>query len=239
MPYKKNNNKTSRKGKAVYRTKKRMPNIERQVNRILNKKVETKMLPIETDDTTWDGNTAGYVYSVSSLATQGVDNEQRIGDVVNSIGLQYKFLLTSNNISRDYWMRVIVYSSERSEFDDNADNFLIDTANTPKALTANDLSDILSSLNRKQMGKIYMDKTFSIVAKPQTGSGGTPNNAVAIKFAKYFKCYGTKRIFSTDASGESEKGNLRILYVLRAKEGTGAVDDFIFTQYTRYYYKDY
>lgn len=239
MPYKKNYNKNIRKGKKFNNPTKRVLNVKKIVEQTLMKKSETKMLPIERDDTTFDGNTAGIIYELSQLATQGTDNEQRIGDIVISTGLQLKFLLTSNNISRDYWMRVIVYNADRSEFTANTDNFLINTANEPKALTANDLSDILSSLNRKQLGRVLMDKTFSVVSKPQTGSGGTPNNAVAIKFSKFFKLPKTKRNFAVDSSGESERGNLRVLYVMRAKEGTGAADDFIFTQYSRYYYKDF
>lgn len=232
--YKKTNYKRKGKGRMPLSSSQAKA-VQRIATKSIIRKAETKMLPLEQSSIAIGPDDAGFLYTLSNLATQGVDNEQRIGDKVMSTGLQLKYRIANNNANRDYYVRCVVFKSDFGELDDSADSFLVDTANVAKTLTANDVDDILLSLNRKQMKVLY--DNVHIVSK--TGATAGPNRFLkpVIKFFKLKE----NRVFLTDTNGESQNNNIRFLIFVRdSVSGTVAAgNDIDFSLFSRYYYKDF
>lgn len=237
MPYARKTKKTTRKGKG----KPRMPRssyktVQKIVNRTLMKKSETKMFPLEVDATLIGPDDTGYLTTLSSVAS-GTDNENRNGDSIYATGCNIKYYFENQSSNPfNYLVRIVIFKSDKGQFNDNTDSFLLSTANEPLALTANDNLDIIRSLNKRQHGmKVLFDKVHKISSSTTTTTG---NQCV---FRNLFFKFKTKRYFTVDGNNESEYNNLRCLVVVRDAGGdtVSINNDIAFTLMSRYYYKDF
>lgn len=220
-----------------YQRKQKKTLSSKQIANIAKKAVlgvaETKMLPRENSVTIGADSTAAVFSNLSQLATQGTDNEQRVGDSVLSTGLQFVYSIGAKTEAVDYFVRVILIMADSGEFTSATDTILTDTANDPISPTANDDQDILRSLSRK-LFKVVYDKTHSI----HKSSGG---QGTSMLYRKNFFKLRNKRYFANDAGGDSrDLDNLRCYVFVRDKQGgtIAAGQDINFQLYTRYYYKD-
>lgn len=234
MPYKKRYRKNQNKGK--------MPLSSRQVKAVQKiatkstlKVAETKMLPKEQADQLIGPDDACAVFTdITQLATQGTDNEQRIGDHVISRGLQVQYSIENTSANPfGYLVRVIACKAEAGELVNTTDTILTSTSNDPLAPVANTTQDILRSLNRKQMRVLY-DRTHKVQSFTTTS---TANLVMVKKFIKL----NDKRTFLLDTAGDSRGlSNVRFYVIVRDCGGAtvSAGNDINFNLYTRYYYKD-
>lgn len=228
MVYKKSNHKNNYKNKVL--STRQVANIAK---RAVMKAAETKYIGATYDNIQIGPDDVCYLGDVTTLATQGTDNHERIGDSVTSTGLQLKYKIANNNVNRDYYVRFVVFKSDKDELNAITDNFLTNNAGDLLSFTANDDRDLLFSLNRKEM-TVLMDKTYLV------GKTGSTNLRSAIYCQnKFFKLRG-KRFFPVDTDGQSENDNIRFLVVVRDSVGgtVSAGNDIDFLLQSRYFFKD-
>lgn len=199
------------------------------------RQAETKMKATELDAQLIGPDDACYIFDGLTNIAQGSDNEQRIGDKVNSTGLQIKWMLECQSANPfNYLVRIILIKVKDQEFSATTDNFLVNTANEPLAFTGNDNVDVLRSLNKKEYSVLW-DKNFSISS--QTSATG---NSVGVRYGTRFFRLKDARFFAADANAYSAEGNLRLVIAVRDVGGdtVAAGNDIALTCHSRYYYKD-
>lgn len=200
--------------------------------RMMMREAETKMIGIENAEPNLGTDDQGTVFLNLDTPAQGVDNEQRIGDKIKSVGLQVKYTLASQTANDDILCRVIIAMVKQDEFNNINSGILLNVNNDPVVPTANALIDVHRSVNRKQFERVLYDKVHRIGA---VGSGNTSSYTFRTKYFKLAK----RRTFPVDANNESEHDNLRIFFITRVPNQTAPVGrDIAIRLFTRYYYKD-
>lgn len=239
MPYK---NKGKAKKGARKSNKLTPAKVQSMIKKTIYKEAETKLYPLETALSL--GANQGQMVNVSGVATQGTDNEQRIGDIIRGIGLEIRFMLKSvRALPYGGLIRVVVFRSSRNEFSTINDNLMLSTSNEPIQLTTDDTTDFIRSLNRKQFNAVLLDKTFKISSYDYDTNPTTPISVGQgtkdfITYRKFFK-FNSKHLFPVDGSGEAEINNLRVMFIYRqANNNTTTAGDIIGELMTRFYYKD-
>lgn len=231
--------KTTKTYKGYKKSNKLTPaKVQSMIKKTIYKQSETKMFPLETTFSSLTNALQGQIINISQVATQGTDNEQRIGDRIRAIGCEFRFILSQTNGDANAHVRVILYISNRNEFSTNNDAILLSTSNEPIQLTAGDATDLIRSVNKKQV-KVLFDKQF-ILSKADVDNAGTGavgnGNSPYKMYRKFFKL-NHDMLFPVDGSGEAERGNVRLLFVSRnVASATHQVDGECMT---RFYYKDF
>lgn len=236
MPFK---NKGKAKKGARKSNKLTPAKVQSMIKKTIYKTAETKLYALETAIAL--GANQGQMINVSGISTQGTDNEQRIGDLINGIGLELRLILQSNftiaATGPAAVIRMVVFRSSRNEFSTINDNLMLTTANEPTQLTTDDATDLIRSLNKKQFNSILYDKSFKISAIDNANSGqGTKDHIILRKFFKF----NSKHLFPVDGSGEAEVNNLRVMFIYRlTASGATQANNITGELMTRFYYKDF
>lgn len=239
MPRKTNTRKTKSKSKNSSSMSKAQ--IEKIAIKAVSKKAETKMYSVENVSEAVASSVQGQIWHNLDDVAQGTDHENRIGDSIQPIGFQAKMFLTANTSNQvPAMVRCVIFDARQGEFASIGSNFITDTAQEPTTLTAGDRTDIIKSLNRRELGKVYYDKTFHIAPFTSAITNSLGNGRSTIYKNLFFKLRG-KRTWSTDTSNESEFKNLRVLFIVRDSYNNPGTDQASIRVelFTRYYYKDY
>lgn len=237
MPYK---NKGKAKKGARKSNKLTPAKVQSMIKKTIYKEAETKLYPVETAIAL--GANQGQMISVSNISTQGTDNEQRIGDIIRGIGLELRLILKASNRNiQNSVVRMVVFRSSRNEFSTINDNLMLTTANEPTQLTTDDATDLIRSLNRKQLNSVLYDKSFKIAPGDfDNVSGWSVGQGTKdfITLRKFFK-FSSKHLFPVDGSGEAEINNLRVMFIYRQiSGGASTASDITGELMSRFYYKD-
>lgn len=175
--------------------------------------------------------TAGYIFSLNQVAA-GTGDDQRVGDKISGFLTTIKWTLeaTATGDTANAYVRIVIFAAEKGEFASSSDTFLLDGDNVPKALTASQLADINSPINKKDIS-VYKDKIYVLGQDASTSSANPfKRGAMKIKLNQIVQ-------FESSTTGDARKNNLRMLIFIRSIREAGTSSGLLNFQ-SRYYYKD-
>lgn len=177
-------------------------------------------------------NSAGYVNAALTNIGQGVSASQRVGNRCRLNKISFKYVASSNSSTKDLYLRVLLVSAGDTELDDNADTWFLNDSNVPQAPTANVLKDVVMPICSR-FGTVVYDKVH-YMPKTTDGSGrGQGGAEIMLPHSRILD-------FSTSATADAAKNNLRLLVLAREVDAsTGAgTEACLFTFYLQAHFSE-